>query len=109
MPGAHSFALVCAILVAASGALASATCTRGKKGCCDSTSAAVAVGANQAFKAAEYDYCEVIRVGGAVVHLLWTISGRGTARENITLAAKFPSDKGLGGPRCFGVGRHAWL
>jgi hypothetical protein len=57
-----------------------------------------AVAANAAFAAADFERCETIAVGdaskGVHVHLLWSISARGAADEEITLAAQFPSDKG---------------
>lgn len=57
-----------------------------------------AVAANAAFAAADFERCETIAVGdarnGVRVHLLWSISARGAADEEITLAAQFPSDTG---------------
>ena len=58
----------------------------------------VGVVANKAFKPGDFERCAAITVGdasrGVRVHVFWTISGRRTKDEEITLAAQFPSDRG---------------
>ena len=58
----------------------------------------VGVVANEAFKPGDFERCAAITVGdasrGVRVHVFWTILGRGTKDEEITLAAQFPSDRG---------------
>jgi len=58
----------------------------------------VGVVANEAFKPGDFERCAAVTVGdasrGVRVHVFWTILGRGTKDEEITLAAQFPSDRG---------------
>ena len=66
----------------------------------DAADCSALVVTNDAFKTTDFDRCEAIAVGdaskGVKVMLLWKISGRGSAAEEVTIAAQFPagSDKG---------------